>query len=73
MDLVGNVWQWTDEFLDDHTRAAIVRGGSYYQPQGSKWYFPQAYNLAEHGKLLMMAPSKDRSATLGFRCAQDAQ
>ncbi len=20
MDLVGNVWQWTDEYLDDHTR-----------------------------------------------------
>lgn len=73
MDLVGNVWQWTEEFLDDHTRAAIVRGGSYYQPQGSKWYFPQAYNLAEHGKLLLMAPSKDRSAALGFRCVQDAQ
>jgi iron(II)-dependent oxidoreductase len=37
MDLVGNVWQWTDEYLDEHTRAAIVRGGSYYQPQGSVW------------------------------------
>ena len=22
MDLVGNVWQWTDEFIDEHTRAA---------------------------------------------------
>ena len=40
MDMVGNVWQWTDEFTDEHTRAAIVRGGSYYQPQGSIWYFP---------------------------------
>ncbi|HWG19704.1 MAG TPA: formylglycine-generating enzyme family protein [Terracidiphilus sp.] len=40
MDLAGNVWQWTDEFQDDHTRAAIVRGGNYYQPQGSIWYFP---------------------------------
>ena len=20
MDLVGNVWQWTDEYLDEHTR-----------------------------------------------------
>jgi len=45
MDLVGNVWQWTEEFLDDHTRAAIVRGGSYYQPQGSMWYFPQPTSL----------------------------
>ena len=33
--MVGNVWQWTDEFTDEHTRAAILRGGSYYQPQRS--------------------------------------
>ena len=25
MDLVGNVWQWTDEFVDEHTRAGIVQ------------------------------------------------
>jgi iron(II)-dependent oxidoreductase len=41
MDMVGNVWQWTEEFADEHTRAAIRRGGSYYQPQGSIWYFPK--------------------------------
>lgn len=70
MDLVGNVWQWTDEYVDDHTRAGIVRGGSYYQPQGSIWYFPQAYKLTEHGKYLLMAPSKDRAGTLGFRCVR---
>jgi formylglycine-generating enzyme required for sulfatase activity len=72
MDLVGNVWQWTDEFDDEHTRAAIVRGGNYYQPQGSRWYFPEAYRLDEHGKYLLMAPSLDRSGTIGFRCAVDA-
>jgi gamma-glutamyl hercynylcysteine S-oxide synthase len=72
MDLIGNVWQWTDEYVDEHTRAGILRGGSYYQPQGSRWYFPQAYRLSEHGKLLLMAPSKDRAGTLGFRCAADA-
>lgn len=68
MDLVGTVWQWTDEYADEHTRAAIVRGGSYYQPQGSIWYFPQAYRLDEHGKYLLMAPSLDRSGAIGFRC-----
>ncbi|MGA9585271.1 MAG: SUMF1/EgtB/PvdO family nonheme iron enzyme, partial [Terracidiphilus sp.] len=72
-DLVGNVWQWTDEFEDDHTRAAIVRGGSYYQPQGSIWYFPQAYRNDEHSKVLLMAPSYDRSGGIGFRCVRDAQ
>lgn len=70
-DLVGNVWQWTDEFVDEHTRAAILRGGSYYQPQGSSWYFPQAYQNDQHGKLLLMAPGLDRSATIGFRCVKD--
>jgi formylglycine-generating enzyme required for sulfatase activity len=72
-DLVGNVWQWTDEYTDDHTRGGILRGGSYYQPQGSRWYFPQAYRLTEHGKLLMVSPGKDRAATLGFRCVVDAE
>jgi iron(II)-dependent oxidoreductase len=70
-DLVGNVWQWTDEWVDEHTRAAILRGGSHYQPQGSHWYFPQAYKLNEHGKYLLMAPAKDRSGAVGFRCAAD--
>jgi iron(II)-dependent oxidoreductase len=73
MDLVGNVWQWTDEYNDDHTRGGILRGGSYYQPQDSIWYFPQAYKLTEHGKLLLTSPSLDRSGALGFRCVQDAE
>ncbi len=71
-DLVGNVWQWTDEYVDDHTRAAILRGGSYYRPQGSRWYFPQAYELTTHGKYLLMAPSLDRSGAVGFRLVVDA-
>jgi iron(II)-dependent oxidoreductase len=73
MDLTGNVWQWTDEFQDEHTRAAILRGGGYYRPGGSRWYFPSAYQLNEHGKYLLMAPSKDRAGTLGFRCVKDAR
>jgi formylglycine-generating enzyme required for sulfatase activity len=72
LDLVGNVWQWTDEYVDEHTRAAILRGGSYYRPQGSRWYFPQAYRLDQHGKYLLMAPGIDRAGTIGFRCAKDA-
>lgn len=71
-DMVGGVWQWTDAYVDGHTRAAILRGGSFYQPQNSYWYFPQAYRLTEHGKYLLMAPSKDRAGTLGFRCVKDA-
>ena len=73
MDMVGNVWQWTEEFVDEHTRGGILRGGSYYRPQGSIWYFPQAYKLNEHGKLLLMSPSMDRSGGVGFRCVADSQ
>jgi len=73
MDMVGNVWQWTDEYVDEHTRGAILRGGDYYQPQGSIWYFPEAYRNDQHGKLLLMSPSYDRAATLGFRCVVDAE
>jgi gamma-glutamyl hercynylcysteine S-oxide synthase len=73
MDMVGNVWQWTDEYVDEHTRAAILRGGSHYQPQGSSWYFPQAHKNNEHSKLLLMAPSYDRSGAVGFRCVKDAE
>jgi len=73
MDLAGNVWQWTDEYVDDHTRAAILRGSARYQPTGSMWYFPAAYQLTEHGKYLLIAPSKDRSGSVGFRCVMDAE
>ena len=73
LDLIGNVSQWTDEFRDDHTRAAIVRGGAAYQPRGSIWYFPQSYRLDEHQKYLLMSPGRDRAGTVGFRCVVDAQ
>lgn len=72
-DMIGNVWQWTDEYVDKHTRAAILRGGSYYQAQGSYWYFPQAYKLNEHGKYLLMSPGQNRAGTVGFRCVKDAE
>ncbi|MGQ0383867.1 MAG: formylglycine-generating enzyme family protein [Gammaproteobacteria bacterium] len=73
MDMVGNVWQWTSEFEDEHTRAAALRGGSAWLPQTSHWYFPQAYRLDQHGKYLLMAPCKDRSGGIGFRCVIDAE
>ncbi len=73
MDMAGNVWQWTDEFFDEHTRTAILRGGEYYQPQGSIWYFPPTYRNDEHGLLLLMAPGYDRSGGVGFRCVKDAK
>ncbi len=75
-DLMGNVWQWTDEYSDEHARRAVLRGGSYYQPNGSDWYFPKGetrYRLDEHNKYLLMAPALDRAATPGFRCSADSE
>ncbi|HVW63315.1 MAG TPA: SUMF1/EgtB/PvdO family nonheme iron enzyme [Puia sp.] len=79
MDLMGNVWQWTDEYRDEHTRSAVLKGGSYYKPKGnyysgqtpSGWYFPWVNNLREYGKYLLLSPGMDRSATIGFRCVKD--
>jgi gamma-glutamyl hercynylcysteine S-oxide synthase len=71
MDMTGNIWHWTDEFQDEHTRAAIVRGGGHYRPIASKWYFPTTTSLNQHGKYLLMAPAKDRSGGIGFRCVVD--
>ena len=42
MDMVGNVWQWTEEFVDEHTRGGILRGGSYYQAAGLDLVFPSS-------------------------------
>ncbi|WP_205686266.1 formylglycine-generating enzyme family protein [Chitinophaga parva] len=71
MDMVGNVWQWTDEYTDLHTRYAVLKGGGYYRPKGSDWYFPEATALFKYGKYLLMSPSMDRSGSVGFRCVAD--
>lgn len=45
-DLIGLIYHWTDEFIDAHTRRAVLRGGPAFQPQGADkrryqpWYFP---------------------------------
>jgi formylglycine-generating enzyme required for sulfatase activity len=71
VDMVGNVWQWTDEYRDLHTRAAVLKGSGYYRSTGSNWYFPRAPRLQMNGKYLLMAPCEDRSGTIGFRCVKD--
>jgi len=79
LDMVGLVWQWTNEFTDLHTRAALVRGGTHaYTAEGSAWFFPNnltapnSVRVNTHNKLLLMSPSYDRHGTVGFRCVQDA-
>ena len=70
-DLLGNVWQYTDEHQDDHTRSVCLRGGSNYRPAGSHWYFPNQADLLTHEKYFLMSAAYERAGTIGFRCAQD--
>jgi formylglycine-generating enzyme required for sulfatase activity len=101
LDMAGLVWEWTSEFVDERTRAAVLRGGSAFRLEsydqfGDNWYFPggmpydqhgnfvpfassfpgwgshkypAALSTQSHAKLLLMAPSYDRSGAIGFRCA----
>ena len=74
-DLVGNVWQLTNDVYDNGSYYfVIIRGGSYYNPKGSRWYLkggPQPLDRTQ--MLLMVSPGFDRSATVGFRCVKDAE
>lgn len=75
LDLVGNVWQWTDEYLGEHVRFAVLKGGSSYYPRTTEpgWYFPQPKRLEDYGKYLLVGPSYDRSGAIGFRCVVGKQ
>jgi formylglycine-generating enzyme required for sulfatase activity len=60
-DLVGNVHQMTDEYVDAHTRNIVLRGGSNYKPDGSSWYFPNIPDLKTHNKYNLMGPRYERA------------
>jgi iron(II)-dependent oxidoreductase len=74
-DLVGNVWQITNDVYDNGSYFFnIIRGGSYYNPASSIWYVkggPQPLNKTQ--MLLLVSPGFDRCATVGFRCVKDAE
>lgn len=71
-DLVGNVWQYTSELYDSHTRFSILRGGSNYRPGGSAWYFANQPEVITYQKYYLMSDSYERAGTVGFRCVVDA-
>jgi iron(II)-dependent oxidoreductase len=73
LDMVGNVWQMTNDMYFNGTNyITVIRGGSYYKPESSWWYIqggPQSLDKTQI--LLMVSPGFDRSATVGFRCVKD--
>jgi formylglycine-generating enzyme required for sulfatase activity len=72
-DMCGNAWEWTEsERTDGRTRFAILKGGSYYQAQGSYWYADGGAKTNDFAaKFLLMYPGLDRCTTIGFRCVVD--
>jgi len=72
-DLIGNVWQMTNDVYDDGAYYfTIIRGGSYYHPQQSIWYVTGGPLPADHPEmLLLIGPGLDRNATVGFRLVKD--
>ena len=73
-DLVGNVWQLTNDVYDNGSNYfGILRGGSYYNPGSSVWYIRGGPQPVDNPQiLLMVSPALDRNATVGFRCVKDA-
>ena len=84
-DMTGNVWQYTSEVADIHSRGVLLRGGSNYRPgidgvAGSHWYFRETDDVAQaaagpltlHNKYMLMSDSYERAGTVSFRCVVEA-
>ena len=71
-DLVGCVWQLTNDiYVNGSYRYIILKGGSYYKPSSSWWYVqggPRELNYRQI--LLRVSPGFERNATIGFRCVK---
>jgi formylglycine-generating enzyme required for sulfatase activity len=72
-DLVGSVWQLTqDEYMSGSHRYIILKGGSYFKPSGSWWYVQGGpRELTHRQQLLRVSHRFERNATVGFRCVRD--
>lgn len=72
-DLVGSVWQLTNDIYRSGSYSYIMmKGGSYFNPSSSWWYVqggPRELHYRQY--LLRVSPGFERNATVGFRCVQD--
>ena len=58
-DMAGNVWEWTDSWLDKNEEYKVFRGGS--------WYFKRtSCQCANRGLFSLLSGNND----VGFRCAR---
>lgn len=72
-DLVGSVWQLTNDEYDNGTNYyVIMKGGSYFNP-GSSWWYVQGGPRELHYRQMLLRVSRgfERNSTVGFRCVAD--
>ena len=74
-DLVGCVWQLTnDRYQNDTYDYIIMKGGSYYRPGGSWWYVQGGPKPLHYRQMLLrLSQGFERNNTVGFRCVKDAE
>ncbi|WP_188504914.1 formylglycine-generating enzyme family protein [Parapedobacter pyrenivorans] len=72
-DLVGSVWQLTNDVYKSGSYTYIMmKGGSYFNPTSSWWYVqggPRELHYRQY--LLRVSQGFERNATVGFRCVKD--
>ena len=74
-DLVGSVWQLTNDLYDNGAyRFIIMKGGSYYNPSSSWWYVQGGPRELHYRQMLLrVSQGFERNATVGFRCVKDVK
>jgi formylglycine-generating enzyme required for sulfatase activity len=72
-DLVGCVWQMTNDVYSSGSYTYIImKGGSYFRPSSSWWYVQGGpRELTYRQQLLRVSQGFERNATVGFRCVKD--
>jgi iron(II)-dependent oxidoreductase len=72
-DLVGSVWQLTNDIYESGSyRYIIMKGGSYFKPSSSWWYVQGGPRELHYRQFLLRVSQEfERNATVGFRCVAD--
>lgn len=72
-DLVGCVWQLTNDlYMNGSYRYILLKGGSYFKPSSSWWYVQSGPRELHYRQfLLRISPGFERNGTVGFRCMRD--
>jgi len=72
-DLVGCVWQLTNDVYSSGSYTYIIlKGGSYFKPSSSWWYVQGGPRELHYRQMLLrVSQGFERNATVGFRCVKD--